>query len=65
MEKLPPIDGALVRALSEQFPDISPDLDWDERTIIWRAGQVSVVRWLKAKLLEQEIDLTTMGLEGR
>ena len=54
-----------MRVLSEQFPDISPDLDWDERTIIWRAGQVSVVRWLKAKLLEQEIDLTTMGLEGR
>ena len=64
MKYLPPIDGALVGVLSEQFPDISPDLDWDERTIMYRAGQVSVVRWLKAKLLEQETSLVTMELEG-
>lgn len=64
MKYLPPIDGALVSVLSEQFPDISPDLDWDERTIMFRAGQVSVVRWLKHKLVEQETELVTMQLEG-
>ena len=41
-------------ALAAQFPERAADLDWNEREVWFRAGQVSVVRWLANKLEEQE-----------
>ena len=64
MPYLPPIDQRLVKALAHQFPDVSPDIDWTDREIMFRAGQVSVVRWLSHKLLEQETETITMEMEG-
>ena len=40
-------------ALSVEFPDRSPDLEWSDREIMFRAGQVSVVKWLSQKLEDQ------------
>lgn len=52
--QLPPLPPRLVEALCQQFPDRAPDLDWDEKTVWFKSGQVSVIRWLLAKLAEQE-----------
>ena len=51
---MPPIDERLVAALAAEFPDRSPDLEWSDKEVMWRAGQVSVVRWLASKLEEQQ-----------
>ena len=40
-------------ALSAEFPDRSPDLEWSDREIMFRAGQASVVKWLAQKLEDQ------------
>ena len=62
---MPPIDERLVAALAAEFPDRAPDLEWSDREIMWRAGQVSVVKWLASKLEEQQDDLrSTMELGG-
>ena len=50
----PPIDERLVASLATQFPDLAPDMSMTDREIMFRAGQVSVVRWLAAKLYEQQ-----------
>ena len=54
MSYLPPIDERLVAALAAQVPDVSPDVSLTDREIMFRAGQVSVVRFLAGKLEEQE-----------
>jgi len=64
MTYLPQINEALVRQLAEQFPDRAPDLDWSDKEIMFKAGQVSVVRWLEQKMLDQETEAITMELEG-
>ena len=64
MTYMPQINEALVRELAEQFPDRAPDLDWSDKEIMFKAGQVSVVRWLTQKLLDQETQAVTMELEG-
>ena len=64
MTYLPQINEALVRELAEQFPDRAPDLDWSDKEIMFKAGQVSVVRWLAQKLLDQETEMITMEMEG-
>ena len=64
MTYMPQINEALVRELAEQFPDRAPDLDWSDKEIMFKAGQVSVVRWLAQKLLDQETEAITMELEG-
>ena len=65
MPYLPPIDERLVAALAAEFPDRSPDLEWSDKEIMWRAGQVSVVKWLAMKLEEQQDDMrATMELGG-
>jgi len=62
---LPSIDQRLVAAMAAEFPDRAPDLDWSDREIMWRAGQVSVVRWLASKYREQQEDiLIPMELGG-
>ena len=64
MSWLPPIDEALVKALKEQFPDCAPEPEWSEQVIRHKAGQVSVVRWLEQKMLDQQSEMITMELEG-
>lgn len=44
----------LIAALATQFPERSADLDWSEKEVWFKAGQVSVVRWLASRLEEQE-----------
>jgi hypothetical protein len=51
---IPPISKRLVAVLATKFPDQAPDLDCSEKEVWFRAGQVSVVRWLASKLEEQE-----------
>ena len=65
MQPLPAIDQRLVAAMAAEFPDQAPSLDWSEREIMFKAGQVSAVRWLAHKYEEQQEDiLTTMELGG-
>ena len=65
MLPLPPIDERLVAAMAAEFPDRAPDLDWSDKEIMFRAGQVSVIRWLALKCEQQQEDLlTTMELGG-
>ena len=45
------ISDQLVAFLRQQFPDRTPSIDWHEREIWFRAGQVSVWKFLQ---LEQE-----------
>ncbi len=40
-------------ALAQQFPDVAPDLQWDEKEVWFRAGQASVVRFLISRQQEQ------------
>lgn len=54
MVPIPPISERLVAVLATKFPDQAPDLDCPDREVWFRAGQVSVVRWLASKLEEQE-----------
>ncbi len=55
MPYFPPIDHQLVAALAATFPDISPEGPAaTDREIMFKAGQVSVVRYLAQKLEEQE-----------
>ena len=62
---MPPINERLVAAMAAEFPDRAPDLDWGDKEIMYRAGQVSVIRWLAKKCEEQQEDLrTTMALGG-
>jgi len=51
---LPQIDERLVAALAAEFPDRAPELEWSDREIMFRAGQVSVVKWLAQKLEDQQ-----------
>ena len=54
MGYFPPIDERLVAALAAQFPDQAPDLDQTEKEVWFKAGQVSVLRWLTSVLEEQQ-----------
>jgi len=44
----------LIEELDQQFPDVMPDLRLSEKEFAYRAGQVSVVRYLKNKLTNDE-----------
>jgi hypothetical protein len=54
LDYLPAIDERLVAALATQFPDVAPDIGLSDREIMFKAGQVSVVRWLASKLQDQQ-----------
>ena len=41
-------------ALATKFPDQAPELDSSEKEVWFKAGQVSVVRWLSSQLEEQQ-----------
>ncbi len=64
MPYLPQIDERLVVALAAEFPDRAPELEWSDREIMFRAGQVSVVKWLAQKLEDQQTDVVVMEMEG-
>ena len=51
---LPPIPRELVEALDKLYPERSPDIGWSDREVWRRVGQREVVRFLLARLLEQE-----------
>jgi len=61
---LPQIDERLVAALAAEFPDRAPELEWSDREIMFRAGQVSVVKWLAQKQIDQQTDVVVMEMEG-
>ena len=42
----------LIEELGELFPDVYPDYQLSERDYAYRAGQVSVVRYIKEKFSE-------------
>ena len=52
-QRIPNLSEALVTALAVQFPDQAADLSWPEKEVWFKAGQASVVRWLAARLQEQ------------
>lgn len=54
MGYVPVIDEKVVSLLAEQFPDQAPSLDLTDKEVWFRAGQVSVVRWLKKHRDEQQ-----------
>jgi len=51
---LPRLTEQLVAAVAAQFPERAADLDWTEKEVWFRAGQVSVARWLASRLEEQQ-----------
>ena len=44
----------LLDDLNSKYPDVMPDLNLSEQEYGFRVGQVSVVRYLKHKLLDEE-----------
>jgi hypothetical protein len=60
---LPQIDERLVAALAAEFPDRAPELEWSDREIMFRAGQVSVVKWLAQKLEDQQTNVVIIDPE--
>ena len=52
-QRIPNLSEALVTALAVQFPDQAADQSWPEKEVWFKAGQASVVRWLAARLQEQ------------
>jgi hypothetical protein len=60
----PPIDERLVAGLATEFRDQAPDLSWNEKEVWFKAGQVSVVRWLAAKYEDQQENGVAIDLEG-
>ena len=53
MPYFPQLSEQLIAALATQFPERSAELDWTEKEVWFKAGQASVVRWLAARLQEQ------------
>lgn len=50
---VPQIDKILVEYLETLYPDKYPNIDTPDKEVWFKAGQVSVVRFLKSKLEEQ------------
>ena len=64
MAWFPPIDERLVAGLAAEFPDQAADLSYSDREVWFKAGQVSVVRWLAARLEDQENAGVSLDLEA-
>ena len=43
----------LLDDLNSKFPDVMPDLNLSEKEYGYRVGQVSVIRYLKSKFIEE------------
>lgn len=50
---VPQIDKVLIEYLETLYPDKYPNIDTPDKEVWFKAGQVSVVRFLKSKLEEQ------------
>ena len=44
----------IIEELDEKFPDMMPDLNLSEKEFGYRVGQVSVIRYLKSKLTNDD-----------
>jgi hypothetical protein len=53
ISKFPPIDKAMILALEKLFPNVSAQLNWSDKEVWFKSGQVSVVEFLKTKFDEQ------------
>ena len=53
INEFPSIDKAILEALKELFPNVSPPLNWSEKEVWYKSGQSSVVEFLKRKFDEQ------------
>ncbi len=54
MIPVPHIEKETIDYLEQLYPDKAPDLNTDEKTVWFNAGQVSVVRHLKEQYNYQE-----------
>lgn len=63
MVPFPRLSEQLIAAMAAQFPERAADIDWTEKEVWFKAGQVSVVRWLATKLEEQEEGAFTLGVD--
>lgn len=61
---IPPIDPALVAALEALFPEQAADLKWSDREVWFKSGQCQVVRFLKARLAEQQENILDVSTES-
>lgn len=59
----PRLSEQLIAAMAAQFPERAADIDWTEKEVWFKAGQVSVVRWLATKLEEQEEGAFVLGVD--
>jgi len=57
MDQFPPIPLELLRSLEETFPEKAPASQETYGDLMWRGGQVSVIRFLKSKFEEQNDNL--------
>lgn len=55
----PPVDPKLIKALDDLFPERSPEVTELPSALMFRGGQRSVVRFLKAKLEAQSENIMT------
>ena len=54
MDNFPVVDERVVAALVKVFPDRCPDIQTPEKQVWFDAGRADVIRFLAAKLQEQE-----------
>ena len=53
-ETFPQVTKALLRKLEKIFTDCCPEITQADREIWWKAGQVSVVRYLRVEYERQQ-----------
>lgn len=53
-EEFPPVISALVRELERLFPNKRPDLKETDREVWFKAGQASVVEFLRGQYAAQQ-----------
>ena len=53
-QKIPMLHRQQVEALDALFPEQTPELDWSDRMIWYRAGQRHLIRFLWKQIEEQE-----------
>ena len=60
---LPRLSEQLIAALAAQFPERAAELDWSDKEVWYKAGQVSVVRYLATVLEEQQEGVFTLEVD--
>jgi hypothetical protein len=54
----PPIPEDLLKELNNRWPEMSADIQWEEKTVWFASGQRSVIRFLNQVFIDQrEIQL--------